>query len=77
MTPWLTWDQHPAPHSQADLPVAGGGVHQVDDVAVGLPRHHHFVHRDELISGPQPPVTLCRGVLDDGPDHDLLKSGQG
>lgn len=47
-------------------------MHQVDDVAVGFPRHRDPVHEDELIAWPQAPVSVRRALLYDGPNQDLF-----
>lgn len=68
----LTWGLHPPPDHQVDLAVPGRPVHQVDDVSVGLPHHRDPVHEEQLVSGPQASVQVCRALLDDGADQDLL-----
>jgi len=74
MLPWrCTWYLDPPPHGQADLPVASGRVHQVNDVAVWFTSNHHLVHGDELVTRLQSAIPLGRGVLNDGPNDDLCE----
>ena len=67
----LTCPRFPPVDGQADLAVAGGAVHQVDDVAVRLARYADPVHRHQLVPGPQAAILVGGTLLDDGPDQDL------
>lgn len=73
----LTGHVQSPPHSQADLAVASGGVHQVDDKLVRLPGDHVFIHRDELVPRAESAVALGGGVLDNGADHNLFGDNGG
>lgn len=72
----LTRREHSPPHSQADLSVASGGVHQVYYIFVRFPSNHIFIHRNELVPGSQPPVALSGSVLYYGANNNLFKDNQ-
>lgn len=72
----LTRREHSPPHSQADLSVASGGVHQVYYIFVRFPSNHIFIHRNELVAGSKPPVALSGSVLYYGANNNLFKDNQ-
>lgn len=69
---FLTCCLHPPPDDQIDLAVPGRPVHQINDVSVRLPHHWDPVHKQQLVAGPQASVQVCRALLDDRADQDLL-----
>lgn len=72
----LTRREHSPPHSQADLSVASGGVHQVYYIFVRFPSNHIFIHRNELVPGSEPPIALSGSVLYYGANNNLFKDNQ-
>lgn len=72
----LTRHLHSPPHSQADLSVASGCVHQVYYILVWFPSNHIFIHRNELVSRSKPPIALGGSVLDYSANNNLFKDNQ-
>lgn len=72
----LTRHLHSPSHSQADLTIASGCVHQVYYVFVRFPSNHIFIHRNELIPGSKPPVALSGSVLYYSANDNLFKDNQ-
>lgn len=60
-----------SPYAQVDMPLFGRLLHELHHQLMRFAHHSGSVHTDELISGPQPAVLVCRTELHDMPYVDL------